>query len=76
MSELEVTPDPVVRTALQRLPVPPHEDGFWARLDEALVDAGASPGPARYDDRKLVVVPEVAAGVSAPEEPRLGLGGA
>ena len=47
MSELEVTPDPVVRTALQRLPIPPHEDGFWTRLDEALVDAGASPGPAR-----------------------------
>ena len=47
MSELEVTPDPVVRTALQRLPIPPHEDGFWTRLDEALVDAEASPGPAR-----------------------------
>lgn len=69
MSELEVTPDPVVRTALQRLPVPPHEEGFWTRLDEALLDAGASPGPARYDDRKLVVVPEVAAGAPATEGP-------
>ena len=34
--DLPVDDDPVVRTALQRLPVPPHHDDFWARLDHRL----------------------------------------
>jgi hypothetical protein len=32
----EVPADPVVRTALQLLPVPDHEAGFWDRLSEAV----------------------------------------
>lgn len=42
MSDMEVRPDPIVRTALQRLPVPTHGDGFWNRLEGAL-DAEAGP---------------------------------
>ena len=35
-SDAEVTPDAVVRTALQLLPIPAHPDDFWTRLDAAL----------------------------------------
>ena len=34
----EVDPDAIVRTALQLLPIPPHDDDFWTRL-EATLDA-------------------------------------
>lgn len=40
--DLPVAPDPVVRTALQLLPVPPHGEGFWSELDRML---GASNAP-------------------------------
>ncbi len=36
MTDADVQPDVVVRTALQRLPVPAHADDFWARLEAAL----------------------------------------
>ena len=34
--EPAVEPDGVVRTALQLLPIPAHDDDFWARLEAAL----------------------------------------
>jgi len=59
--EKTVEPDQLVRSALQLLPVPSHEDGFWERLDAAIsaqpVDGGdvasvESPAPrgAERDD--------------------------
>lgn len=49
MTTREVQPDPVVRTALQLLPVPEHHEHFWTEL-EARLDAvpvgGAASGPA------------------------------
>ena len=35
-----VQPDGIVRTALELLPIPPHDDDFWTRL-EATLDADA-----------------------------------
>jgi hypothetical protein len=35
-TEPELEPDVVVRAALQLLPVPAHDDDFWARLEAAL----------------------------------------
>jgi hypothetical protein len=78
MTEMEVEPDPIVRTALQRLPIPPHAEGFWARLDEAL-DVGAPRADGRPDDRTLVVLPstgEEPAAAPSPEpapDPALAL---
>ena len=44
--DVTVEPDPVVRTALQLLPVPAHGDDFWADLDRALaVTAGPAAPP-------------------------------
>jgi hypothetical protein len=43
----DVEPDGFVRTALQLLPVPPHEDDFWARLHRALDAEGPLPAPRR-----------------------------
>lgn len=37
--DLPVDGDPVVRTALQLLPVPPHGDAFWSDLGRVLDDA-------------------------------------
>jgi hypothetical protein len=56
MTGMDLEPDPIVRTALQRLPIPAHTDGFWARLDESL-DDGAPPTAARRDERTVVVTP-------------------
>ena len=36
MTEPDVAPDSVVRTALQLLPIPAHGDEFWARLEASL----------------------------------------
>ena len=41
MTDHDIPPDTIVRTALQRLPIPPHEDGFWTRVEGALDHAGA-----------------------------------
>jgi hypothetical protein len=46
MTGRAVEDDPFVRTALQLLPVPAHEDDFWTRLDAAL---DAEPSRARSD---------------------------
>lgn len=67
MSEMEVQPDPIVRTALQRLPIPAHTDGFWARLDEVLA-AEASPAALPRDQRTvLVAVPDHTSGSAGDE---------
>ena len=41
----DVEPDGFVRTALQLLPIPAHDDDFWVRLDAALDAEGALPEP-------------------------------
>lgn len=43
----DVEPDGFVRTALQLLPIPAHDDDFWMRLDSALEAEGALPDPSR-----------------------------
>lgn len=60
MSNEPVRPDPVIRTAIQLLPVPDHEPGFWAELHSRL---DAEPPPAavavaeRPAPRRQVAVP-------------------
>ena len=51
MSDMEVAPDPIIRTALQRLPIPAHADDFWTRLS-AQIDLDAAPAP---NGRKVLV---------------------
>lgn len=48
MSDAEVPPDDIVRTALQLLPIPSHADDFWECLQCALDAEGtvAEPAPA------------------------------
>ena len=50
----DVEPDGFVRTALQLLPIPAHDDDFWARLDTALEAEGARAraGPAPSSRRR------------------------
>ena len=57
MTGREIPEDSIVRTALQLLPVPPHGDAFWARLEQSLdaADAPAADGAER--DRRTVLVP-------------------
>lgn len=59
MTDAEVPPDAIVRTALQLLPVPSHTDDFWARLEGALDDEStlAEPAPA---SRSVLVAAEAA----------------
>ena len=45
MTNADVQPDGVVRTALQMLPVPAHADDFWTRLDAGLDGEITSPRP-------------------------------
>ena len=53
MTDELVPADPVVRTALQLLPVPDHDDAFWARLDATLAQEPA-PGVARREPLRAV----------------------
>ena len=78
MSDMDVEPDPIVRTALQRLPIPPHTDGFWPRVGDIL-DAE---GPQAAGRTVLVAAPaapvvtgdEAAPPVEEPEpDPALAL---
>jgi hypothetical protein len=55
-----VAPDTVVRTALQLLPVPPHEDDFWARLEAALAAEPPHVAPSEPVRRVIVADPLVA----------------
>lgn len=50
MSNEPVRPDPVIRTAIQLLPVPDHESGFWAELHTRL-DAEPSPSAIAVAER-------------------------
>lgn len=62
-----VAPDAVVRTALQLLPIPPHGDDFWTRL-EASLDAEV-PVPLPVEPRPATLIAEplpVAPGAAAP----------
>jgi hypothetical protein len=67
VSDRDVEPDTFVRTALQLLPVPPHEDGFWTSLEAALA---AEAGSASVEpDRRRVVVAAPAGNEAAEPEP-------
>lgn len=62
MNDEPVVPDPVVRTAIQLLPVPDHEPAFWADLHSRL-DAEPSPAAIAVADhpaprRRVVVRPD------------------
>jgi hypothetical protein len=68
MTDMEVTPDPIVRTALQLLPIPPHTDDFWSRLDGALdVDRVANEHAPR-DQRTVLVSGPTGADAPPPVE--------
>ena len=54
MSPSEVPPDGIVRTALQLLPVPPHGDDFWSRLEASLDAEEPLSAPVEPDRRVLV----------------------
>lgn len=70
MTGRAVEDDPFVRTALQLLPVPAHEDDFWARLGTAL---DAEPAPTRSASAPVAVAPAPtrteAADVDTPTAP-------
>ena len=55
MSDMEVQPDPITRTALQRLPIPAHGDDFWAALS-ARIDAEVPGDAAVASDGRTVLV--------------------
>lgn len=61
MSESSELPDPIVRTALQLLPVPDHGETFWTELD-ALLDAEP---PRQVEEPALAVGPAVRTEASA-----------
>lgn len=73
MSDMEVTPDPIVRTALQLLPVPPHEPAFWSRLDVAIDEAGGSRAQANAAERRVLVGAPASAPPAASMPPVLEL---
>lgn len=52
---LDVAPDPVVRAALQLLPVPEHGASFWSDLDAALDLAVVDRAPRRTDPGRVAV---------------------
>ena len=54
---LDVPPDGMIRTALQRLPVPAHADDFWARLDASLDGGDGAPHPIAAAARTVFVEP-------------------
>jgi hypothetical protein len=61
--EPSVEPDAFVRTALQLLPIPQHEDDFWTRLEAAL---DAEPAHVLPDEPVRRVVVADPAGLAAP----------
>jgi hypothetical protein len=68
MTDRDVASDGVVRTALQLLPIPPHGDEFWARL-EASLDAEV-PVPLHVERQPRALVTDAApAAVAAPATP-------
>lgn len=65
MTDTEVPPDGIVRTALQLLPVPAHADHFWARLELSLDAHGGSVETAESPPPRTVFVDD--------DAPRLGI---
>jgi hypothetical protein len=61
-----VEPDAVVRTALQLLPIPPHGDEFWARLEASLDAEVPVPLPLEPKHRVRPEEPARFAAVAAP----------
>ena len=61
-----VEPDAIVRTALHLLPIPPHGDDFWSRLEESL-DAEV-PVPLPVEPRPSVLVADPAPPAPGPLE--------
>jgi hypothetical protein len=67
VTDHDVPPDAIVRTALQLLPIPAHEDGFWARLERSLDDAGTPTASPAVQRSAVVATPDPAVnGRSAP----------
>jgi hypothetical protein len=63
VSDMDVEPDPIIRTALQRLPIPAHSDEFWSRLAGSIDAEGAL----LTDGRKVLVeAPEAVPGDGRP----------
>jgi hypothetical protein len=66
MSDHDIAPDAVVRTALQLLPIPAHGDDFWHRLEASLDAEVPVPLPVeprsgeRGDQRSTTAAPLVA----------------
>jgi hypothetical protein len=66
MSDQDIEPDAVVRTALQLLPIPAHGDDFWQRLEASLDAEVPVPLPVearsgdRVDQRSTIGAPAVA----------------
>lgn len=72
MTGADVQPDVVVRTALQRLPVPAHADDFWERLERSL-DAESLRGAATASNGRMTAVPGVAPLRDLERDPALAL---
>lgn len=58
MSRGAIAPDPIVRTALELLPVPDHAAGFWAEVDALLK---AEPPRRQVHEPALAVGPAIPA---------------
>lgn len=72
MTDADVQPDAVVRTALQRLPVPAHADDFWARLERSL-DAESLRSEAARANGRLTAIPALASVRDLERDPALAL---
>jgi hypothetical protein len=72
MTDADVQPDIVVRTALQRLPVPAHADDFWTRL-EASLDAEPTPATAARSNGAVATLPVAAPLRDLDRDPALAL---
>jgi len=64
MTDTEVPPDGIVRTALRLLPVPSHADDFWTRLDHTLDAQSVPPQPNADVPARSVFVGQAAAPLS------------
>jgi hypothetical protein len=72
MTGRAVPEDSIVRTALQLLPVPPHGDEFWARLERSLDTTDRADVPAQRDRSAVLVSAGAAeAGPSAARSPQV-----
>jgi hypothetical protein len=70
VTDPEIAPDGIVRTALQLLPVPAHEADFWTRLERSLDEAAAPVEPPADGRQVVVAAPNAAPPRSARPSPR------